>query len=400
GYRVLDMTIWQQGTNATAMLADFGADVIKIEGPDAPDPGRGLTAGGAGTPMRAYFHNLNRGKRAISIDLKRERGREVLYRLVHQADAFVSNQRYRALKKLGVDYDTLKQINPRIVYGHASGYGPKGPDADLGSMDIMAQARGGLMMVTGDPDGPPMRAGVPLGDHTGSILLAFGLVTALLHRERTGEGQRVDGSLLAGQLCIQSFNITASLWDNNRQPPRHKRGPSPTWNAYQGGDGKWFVLGMNGQRWWPGICRVVGKPEWLTEEPFASLQGRSANAAQVMAALDDVFATRTADEWVRLFSEADLMAARCNEYGEVARDPQVLENKYITQVDAGDGTRVPMVGVPVIMSKTPGRIRGIGPEFGQHTEEVLLEFGFTWDEIGELAEAGVIGHGARERVAT
>ncbi len=399
GIRVLDLTIWQQGTYSTAMLADLGADVIKVEGPDAPDPGRGLgglispQSQGPG-PQNAYFESHNRSKRAISVDLKDPRGRQVLYRLAENADVFVSNMRRPALKRLGADYDSICRANPRIIYCIASGYGPNGPDKDVGSMDIMAQARGGLMSVTGPPDGFPMPAGVPLADHIGAMGMAFGIMVALFHRERTGEGQQVDASLLGGQLCIQSFNITGSLFNNNRVNPRRNRaGANPTWNVYKGSDDKHFVIGMNQDRYWPGICKTIQKPEWLEDERFKTLRARMENAQALFQALDDVFATKTADEWVRLFTEADLLAARVNDYAEVAKDPQNLENGYIQEVPVGEGLgSVQMVGPPVNFSKTPAYIRHLAPQFGQHTEEVLLDAGFTWDDISELSEAGVIGH--------
>jgi crotonobetainyl-CoA:carnitine CoA-transferase CaiB-like acyl-CoA transferase len=238
-----------------------------------------------------------------------------------------------------------------------------------------------------------MKPGAPIGDHVGAICLGFGIVAALFHRQRTGEGQRVNGSLLAGQLCIQSHNITGSLWDNHRLPPRHKRiGPNPTWNIYQGSDGKWFVLGMSRQQFWPGTCNVIGRPEWITDERFATLQARLEHAQELIGLLETIFAAAPADEWVRRFSEADLLATRINNYAEIAEDPQVLANGYITDVQRGDGgPPVKMVALPIIFEKTPAHIRGLAPEFGQHTEEVLLEAGCTWDEIEELDRIGAIG---------
>jgi crotonobetainyl-CoA:carnitine CoA-transferase CaiB-like acyl-CoA transferase len=392
GIRVLDLTVFQQGPYSAAMLADLGADVIKIEGPDTPDPGRGFGPAGEQPTFRAYFQTLNRGKRAISLDLKQERGREVLHRLVRDADVFVSNVRERALKRLGADYETLRAINPSIVYAHATGYGPEGPDRDLGSMDILGQARGGLMAVTGEPGGPPVKIGAAIADHIGAICLGFGIVAALFHRQRTGEGQRIDGSLLAGQLCVQSHAITGALYDD-RQPPRQKRGaPNPTWGAYQGSDGKWFVLGMSRQKYWPGICSVIERPEWLTDERFCSLEARAKHSDELTAMFDEIFVTQTADEWVRRFSEAEMMAARVNDYLEVGSDPQVLANGYIAEVETADRpSPVRMVGLPVLFSRTPSAIRGLAPEFGQHNEEVLLEAGYSWDEIESLNRDRVLG---------
>jgi crotonobetainyl-CoA:carnitine CoA-transferase CaiB-like acyl-CoA transferase len=401
GIRVLDMTVFQQGPYSAAMLADLGADVIKIEGPDSPDPGRGLGAPPSPTELRAYWETLNRGKRAIALDLKQERGRTALHRLVAGADVFVSNVRYKALERLGADYETLSGIKPDLIYAHATGYGPTGPDADLGSMDILGQARGGLMAMTGEPGGPPMNAGAPIADHIGAICLGFGIMSALLHRERTGEGQRLDGSLLAGQLCVQSHNITGTMFESGRVPQRTKRnGPNPAWNSYQGSDGKWFVLGMSRDYYWAPICGLIDRPDWISDERYATLEARLKHSDELIAQLDEIFATKPADDWVRLFSEAKLMAARVNNYAEVTDDPQVLANGYVTEVPRADGRPpVKMVNHPIIYSKTPARIRGLAPEFGQHTEEVLIEAGYTWEDIEELRNAGVIGVRRTESIA-
>ncbi len=389
GIRVLEMTVFQQGTYPGAMMADLGADVIKIEGPDSPDPGRELL-NFSGTEFNAYFHTLNRGKRAICLDLKQEPAQEAFYKLVETADVFVSNLRLGALQRLKADYPALSKVNPRIIYGRASGYGPAGPDSGLASMDILGQSRGGLMSVTGPPDGPPRSAGAAIADHVGALTMAFGLSTALMHRERTGEGQEVDASLLGGQLCIQSHNITSSWW-SGIVPPRRSRLPTATWNTYTGSDGKWLTLGMNRQMYWPGICKVVERPQWLTEERFASLENRRDNADELYDELQSIFSTKPRAEWIRIFAEADLLVTPVNDYQDLAEDEQVKQN-YINYVDRPDGGEpLPMVGLPVIFGKTPGYIHGMAPEFGQHTEEVLLEAGFDWDEIATLREEGAIG---------
>ncbi len=392
GIRVLDMTVFQQAPYATAMLADLGADVIKIEGPTSPDPGRWTTAVQTQTPRNAYFHGLNRSKRGISVDLKNERGREAFYKLVEQADVFVSNLRRPALARLGADYKTLSGINPRLIYGRASAYGPKGPDADLAGMDILGQARGGLMSVTGTPDTGPLPAGVALADHIGALCLAFGLMVALFHRERTGEGQEIDSSLLGGQVCIQTHNFTDYLWCGRPLQQRKRIGTNPTWNIYKGSDGKWFALGMNREHYWPPICNAIGRPEWIEDERFASLKMRIENRDLLFQLLDEHFANKSAAEWVRIFADADLLAAPVNDYRDLAEDPQVIANEYVTEFDPGTGEApIRMVGLPLMFSKTPWRIRSMAPEFGQHTEEVLLEAGFDWDEIAELRELGAIG---------
>ena len=392
GIRVLDMTVFQQAPYATAMMADLGADVIKVEGPTSADLGRWTSAVVTQEPRNAYFHSLNRSKRAICIDLKNERGREAFYKLVEQADVFVSNLRRPALARLGASYQTLSEINPRLIYARASAYGPKGPDADLAGMDILGQARGGLMSVTGAPGGGPKPAGVAIADHIGAILLAFGVMVALFHRERTGEGQELDSSLLGGQLCIQTHNFTDYLWSGKPLEQRPRIGTNPTWSVYQGSDGKWLALGMNREFYFEPFAKCVGHPEWITDPRFLTLKDRVANRDDLFALLDELFAQKTADEWVKQISDADLLASRVNDYVDLANDPQVLANEYITEFDPGTGEPpIKMVALPVMFSKTPAKIRSMAPEFGEHTEEVLLEAGLDWEEIAELREIGAIG---------
>lgn len=392
GIRVLDMTVFQQAPYATAMMADLGADVIKIEGPTSADLGRWTTAVVTQEPRNAYFHSLNRSKRSICIDLKNERGREAFYKLVEQADVFVSNLRRPALNRLGASYEALTKINPRLIYARASAYGAKGPDADLAGMDILGQARGGLMSVTGAPGGGPKPAGVAIADHIGAILLGFAVMVALFHRERTGEGQEIDTSLLGGQICVQTHNFTDYLWSGKPLEQRPRIGTNPTWSVYQGSDQKWFALGMNREHYWDPFCKSIGRPEWIEDPRFLKLKDRVANRDVLFGLLDEHFAAKTADEWVQHLSKDDLLAARVNDYVDLANDPQVIANEYVTDFDPGNGEApVKMVNLPIMFSKTPAKIRSMAPEFGEHTEEVLLEAGLDWEEIAELREIGAIG---------
>ena len=394
GIRVLDMTIWQQGTAASAMLADLGADVIKIEEPATGDPGRRLWLVEQAGGLSAYFQALNRGKRSISLDLKRPEARNVVLRLARTADVFVTNFRPGVCERLGLGYEALSKENPGIVYARGSGYGSKGPEAQDGSFDILGQARGGLMSVTGEPDGFPKNSGAPIADQAGGIMAAFGILAALLHRERTGEGQEVDVSLLGSVMALQSFNITSVLM-GAEQPKRFPRGGTgPFWNVYRGSDGKHFALAMLLNRGWPETCEAIGWPELEHDERFARYRDRVAtNAAQLIAIFDEAFATRPADVWVRDLNARGVFCARVQDYEELARDPQVLANGYIAEVAREGGEPVRMVATPVQLSKTPARIRSMAPELGQHSEEVLLEAGYSQDEIESLRAAGVMGPG-------
>jgi crotonobetainyl-CoA:carnitine CoA-transferase CaiB-like acyl-CoA transferase len=392
GIRVLDMTIWQQGTSCSAMLADLGADVVKIEEPVRGDPGRGLhrieQAGG----LSGYFQALNRGKRSLALDLKHPQGRDVFLRLARTADVFLSNFRPGVCERLGIGYDELRAANPRIVYARASGYGPHGPDAEAGAFDILGQARGGLMAVTGEPDGAPKNAGAPIADQVGGILAAFGILAALLARQRTGEGQQVDVSLLGSVMALQSFNITNYLFSGELPRRFPRAGFTPFWNAYRGSDGRYFAVGMLLNRGWPEVCEVIGRLELLDDERFASYRSRVAgHAPELIAILDEAFAQRPADDWVRLLNERGIYSARVQDYEEIARDPQVLANGYIAEVPRPDGAPLRMVTTPVQLSATPARIRGLAPEHGQHTEEVLLEAGYSWEEIAALRREGAVG---------
>ncbi|MPZ99842.1 MAG: hypothetical protein GEU80_11005 [Dehalococcoidia bacterium] len=389
GYRVLDLSIWQQGTYATTMLADMGADVIKIESYANPDPGRGLGFA-PGTPS-PYFHSLNRGKRSILLDLKTEAGQEVLYKLVESADVFHNNMRGGVMERLGVTYERLCAANPRIIYSNATAWGHTGPRYRAGSMDLPAQARGGFMSVTGDAEGGPTPAGFPQADHVGALVSGYSMVLALLHRERTGEAQQVDTSLYGSQLVIQSFNITGAMWSGApRGRSTHETRPA-TWNHYRAGDGKWFMIGaLPPDKWWPQFCEVMGLPE-LAQDPYRTAAARMERNPEVIAKLDAVFQTKTRDEWVEAFQARDLLVEPILDYTEISQDEQAWANDYLVRVPDAEGQEWPMVGSPVHLSKTPAKIERMAPEFGQHTEEVLLEAGYSWEEIDTLRGRGAFG---------
>jgi len=401
GIRVLDLSIWQQGPMATAMLADWGADVIKIEGPDSPDPGRAMvryevTPGGP----NAYFETHNRNKRGIVLDLKSDRGRQLFYRLVEGADVVTQNFRPGVSDRLGIDYETLSRINPRLIYCSASGFGLKGPDAGLPALDPLAQARGGVMNVTGEPETPPTRTFNGFADQVSAFLLAYGIVLALFHRERTGQGQTVDGSLLQATIACQAFNISSYLmcgtYAGSPIPRISRRLTSPLWNHYKAQDGKWVMLTMaQPGRYWPSFRRVMQEAtgEALQPEEMSIdwLSSHFGELMQLVGRLDALFATRTAREWVELLRRHDMLIEVVQDYQELVTDPQVVTNSMIATLEHPAHGPLRMVAPAVNLSTTPGRIERPAPEFGQHTEEVLLEVGFSWEEIEALRGEGAIG---------
>lgn len=384
GLKVIDCTIWQQGTYASAMLADFGADVIKVEGPESPDPGRGVSD--------AYFQSHNRNKRGIVVDLKHPQGRETVLRLVETADVFVQNMRQGVMEKLGLAYEDLKARNAQIIYASASGYGSKGPQRKWPAMDILGQARGGTMMTQGPPDLPPIFSFGGMADQVGAISLSYGILIALWHRARTGEGQQLDASLLGGQVMLQSFNITGTLFTGLVPERRTREQAAPMWNVYECKDGRWIAVSMSQLgRWWQPFCEAIGRLDLRDDPRFCDFTQHYQNRAEIIAELDALFAQKGQWEWVEFLCGQGLPCAPVQDYGQIIEDPQVLANDYIVEFDHPSGERRRIVGPAVQLEQSPGSIRHGAPEFGEHTEEVLLAHGFTWDEIAALKECGAIG---------
>jgi crotonobetainyl-CoA:carnitine CoA-transferase CaiB-like acyl-CoA transferase len=392
GVRIIDLTIWQQGTYATAVLADLGADVIKVEEREAGDPGRGAWYS-PDLGLSSYFEAHNRGKRSIALDLKQPRGREALLRVAERADAFVTNYRAAAIRRLRIDHGDLLAVNPRIVFVQASGYGARGPDADLGAFDFLAQARGGFASTNGEPDDPPIPAQVPVADQVGALHAAIAVLSGLAARERSGRGTRFDTSLLGSQISLQSFDVTSYLFSRKLRPRSYRGGSRPFWRLYRAGDGKWFVIGMLLDRAWKDVCDVIGRPDLCDDERFDSFRKRIADRAEdLVAILDEVFATQPARHWVDRLNAIGMFSALVQGYDELEADAQVVANAYIHDVPREDGRPpVPIAGSGIAVDGEPVRVRRLAPQHGEHTEEVLLESGYSWDEIAALRESGAAG---------
>ena len=400
GIKVIDLTFWQQGPVASLMLGDMGADIIKIENPKTGgDPGRGILAtigveiDQPGTGLNYFFEAYNRNKRSLSADLSQEQGKEIIYRLIKNSDVFVTNFMPNTLKKLKMDYETLSQYNPGLIYGLATGYGLKGPDKDRPSFDIIAQARSGVMSTIGDPDGPPHFGGMGIGaaDQIGGIMLAYGIVTALLARERKGFGQMVSASLIGSIPALQSVLLYSYLF-TGQVPKKLKRSRNPLANTYQTKDGEYICLSMfQTDPFWPELCKAVGT-EGLENDPrFNTHERRTAeNGPELTGILDVIFATEDAETWLKRLDGHDLIYTVLHDFSDMVKDPQFLENEYIVDFDHPSAGRVKIQGIPIQFSKTPGEIKSMAPEFGQHTEEVLLEIGYNWEEITELKNGQVI----------
>ncbi len=392
GIRVLDWTAWQAGPVATALLADMGAEVIKIEPPEG-EPGRGmLKMYGAELPLNFYFQSQNRGKKGIVLNLTTKKGREVLYKLVEKSDVFLTNYRESVAKRLKLDYNTLKKHNPKLIYCLGSGLGPKGPEADKMFADFAGQARGGLLSITQSEDDVPTFIGAGFADEVGGLLAAYGVILALLARERYGIGQRVDASLLGGQIEMGRLQFQMYFMMGIIPPTSVMKAiRNPLYYVYQDCDGKWFVLAaLQADRFWSDFCKVFCIEELEKDEKFCNQICRGQNFDELKPKLFDITRSKPRSYWLERLEKAGIPAAPVNDYADVANDPQVIANEYVVEIDDPIHGKVKVPGIPVKLSKTPGKVEKLAPELGQHTEEVLMNvLGYSWDDLAKLREAGV-----------
>lgn len=399
GIRVLDWTIWQQGPVASVMLADMGAEVIKIEEKGSGDPGRGLTRS-RGISLElpegrgVYFESNNRNKKGIALDLKKEMGKEIIYRLVEKSDVFVQNFRQGVAVRLGMDYKSLVKYNPKLVYANASGYGPRGPDSQEPSFDYLGLARSGIMNTIGEPDMPPLGMAGGIADQMGAIILAYGILLALLARERYGMGQELDVSHLGSMMWLQGLNVSTFLLVG-QELPKHKRAEAlnPLWNHYKCKDTRWIALAhLQPDRYWADFCKAIGFPELSADPKFCDMNAREKNHKELIPILDGVFSRRTLAEWMKVFAEkGDFIYCPVQRISDLPLDPQVIENEYIQEYDHPALGNIKLMGIPVKLGKTPGSIKLPAPAFGEHTEEILTELaGYSWEEIAILKEQEVI----------
>ena len=330
GIRILDLSQWQQGPYATTLLADLGARVVKVERPGYGDAGRHGLGGYDATHPAPDFFAHNRGKRGVTIDLRHPQGRELVLRLAEEADVGVSNFRLGILEQWELGYEEFRARNPRIIYAYASGTGAHGAEAGRPMFDIVAQALGGIMSVNGEEGSPPTPVGTFMGDQVGAMWLAIGILGALVAREHTGEGQRVDVSLLVAQVALQSFEITHYLF-HGELPPRAGRGHQHAgilWNTFPGADGYFAMAGVREDRW-PAFSDLIGAPQLANDPRFDTPEHRNEHRGELLACLDGIFCERPVEEWVELLATIDIACGPVQDYAQVAADPQVIANGYI-----------------------------------------------------------------------
>ncbi|MFN7955296.1 MAG: CaiB/BaiF CoA-transferase family protein [bacterium] len=399
GIRVLEVAQFWFVPAAGAILADWGAEVWKVEHPVHGDAQRGLAAAGFGTReggVDFMMQQSNRGKRSLGIDLAKPEGRALLHRLAERCDVFLTNFLPAARTKLGIDVDDIRARNPRVIYVRGSGYGAEGPDRDAGGYDATAfWSRGGVAQGLTRPDAAaPVMQRPAFGDSVGALALAAGVAAALLKRERTGEASVVDVSLLGTAMWTMAPDIVASplIAPEKKIPfPDRAAALNPLANSYRTADGRWIVLmALQGDRHWPEICERIGRPELVADPRFRDARARYQNRRDCVAALDAAFATETLAQWRARLAGMESPWAVMQSAAELHEDPQALANDYLPAIAGGDAGSFRVVASPVSFDGA-ARALAPSPELGQHTEEVLLELGLSWDELALLKASGAVG---------
>ena len=387
GYRILDFTRFQQGPYATVMLSDLGAEIWKVE-PPGGDPGRGVDS--TGEEFNRYFEAHDRGKRSIVLDLRSEAGREAALRMAARVDAVIENYRPGVMERLGLGFDTLREVNPAIVMVSASAFGALGPQAGEPGYDVIGQATGGVMTLhAANAEAEPVTLPGGFADQVGAMQACVAMLAALLERERNGRparGQQVDVSLLGSQIALQSVYLTGYL--RTGEQSFHRRRRMPTFTFYQASDRRWFVLAVIDPRNWGALCRLLEHPEWEDDPRFCDAAARMANSDALEALLEEAFAQADRDGWLARLREADIPCAPVNDYEALAASEQVWANGYLTELADEQGDMHRVVGMPWRFSETPGAVQGRAPKLNADADAILAACGYDAEEIAELRARG------------
>jgi crotonobetainyl-CoA:carnitine CoA-transferase CaiB-like acyl-CoA transferase len=386
-FRVLDLSRVRAGPTCVRILADFGADVIRIEPPRGVDPNEAMFAADR---WSGDFQNLNRNKRSLTLNLKKPEGKEILFKLVADADVVVENWRPDVKNRLGLSYEALAAVNPRIILASISGFGQDGPYASRPGFDQIIQGMGGLMSVTGLPGQGPVRAGLAVADSSTGLYAAIGILTALLERERSGKGQWVHASLLHSQIAMMDFQAARYL--NDGDIPVQVGNDHPTsspMGLFSASDGD-FNLGASGEGNWKRFCDALDKPEWLQDPEFETEKLRVKNRARLNRLIQEVFATRSVAHWVELLNRVGVPAGPVYTVPQMFQDPQIQHLGVAKTMPAWQGGERTFITQPVTLDRTPAQLARSAPGWGEHTEEILQQLGYDDQSVRQLFDKGVV----------
>ena len=388
GVKVLDVSQVMAGPYSCMLLADMGADVIKVEPPGSGDQTRGAMGFKMKGPDSMGFLNMNRNKRSIAINLKSEAGKAILFKLVKEADILVENYRPGVMKRLGVGYEVMSKINPALVYVSISGFGQSGPWAMRPGFDLMAQAMSGIMSVTGNGDGKPVKAGVPVADIGCALFASYAALSAYIGAKNTGQGQYIDASLFDSALAFSIWD-TSEYWGTGNPPVAlgtANRMTAP-YQAVKAKDG-YFVMGATNNKLWQKLCEILERPDLLQKAEYQTIAGRLGQREQLIQELENSFALKSADEWIDLLLEHGIPAGPILDYPQAFESEHGRHRQMRIEIDHPLEGKVPNIGFAVKMQGTPQEVRRHPPLLGEHTQEILTQAGFTPDEIKALEEQG------------
>ena len=389
GIRVLDLTRILAGPYATMILRDLGAEVIKIEQPEVGDEARGF--GPFKNNFSLYFMSVNRGKKSVTLNLKSQRGKELFLQLVKGSDILVENFRPGTMEKLGLGYESLKRHQPSLLYAACSGFGQTGPYAMRGAYDMIIQGMGGIISITGEPDRPPVRVGTSIGDITSALFTTIGILSALRHRDQTGEGQLIDVGMLDCQVAILENAMVRYFSTGDIPRPLGRRHPAITpFEVFESADG-YVVIAIGNNELWRKFCEHVDRPELIDDERFRTNALRTENHESLFPILAEIMCRRATDTWVEALEAIGVPCGPVNTVDKVANDPQVLARDMIAEVEHDTTGTVQIPGIPIKLSETPGRIDAPAPNLGEHTSEILTGLlGVEVEEVNQLKQEGVV----------
>ncbi|RKU06240.1 carnitine dehydratase [Candidatus Poribacteria bacterium] len=389
GIKVLDLTRVLAGPYTTMILSDLGAEVIKIEQPGVGDESRNF--GPFKNGFSLYFMSVNRGKQSITLNLKTERGKAIFKQLVKQSDILVENFRPGTMKKLGLDYGTLAAEQPSLIYAACSGFGQTGPLAKQGAYDMIIQGMGGIISITGEPDGPPVRVGTSISDITAALFTTIGILSALHHRNQTGKGQLVDVAMLDSLVAVLENAIVRYFATDDVPQPLGSRHPAITpFEAFRSADGH-IIIAIGNDTLWAKFCEHVDREDLISDPRFNTNAERTANHSELYPILSEIMRQRTTDEWISALEKIGVPCGPINTIDKVVNHPQIKAREMITQVMHQVTGVVEVPGVPIKLSDTPGDVDTPAPSLGEHTIEILTDvLKMSFEEVEELKQEGII----------